>query len=258
MHVFDLEITDAVDGKYLIHISNHTREAFLWFSPEYKSIEILPDNSLTDFLTSHTGQLRRLLHNKRLSTFYKGFKLRFCIQSQKDMAAFADRSRIIVLDRRQGEYHIYPHEQSPPALVEVFCDGSLVQHTGVGGIAIVIKSPDGKYQLESCEVSESKSCQIELLAAIKGLQITAGEPCVRIVSDSLYVRKGLTEWIIHWRLNNWNTIQGTKVKSRENWLQFDALSQNRYLEFQWIKSKSGHFEQSLADLYAKDITKVQT
>lgn len=255
MLVFDLEIIREDNGRFLFRVSNASDEAFLWFRPGDKNLEIIPGNGISGILTLHISQIRRLLHNKRLSTFYSGFRIRFCIQALKDVPAFTDRKRIIALDRRGGNHFIYPQEESPASLTEIFCDGSLVQETGAAAIAIVIKSAVGKYRLETFEVNENKSCQLELLAAIQGLKLTSDQESVRIVSDSLYVRKGLTEWIIHWRLNNWYTIQGSRVKNRENWIQFDALTENRYVEFQWIKARSGHFEQSLADLYAKDLTR---
>jgi ribonuclease HI len=75
------------------------------------------------------------------------------------------------------------------------------------------------------------------------------------VTDSQYVRKGLTEWIINWKLNNWTTANGEKVKNIEYWKRFDRLTDDRYIEFKYVKSHSGHFENTMADLYARDMAK---
>jgi ribonuclease HI len=116
MLVFDLEIIREDNGRFLFRVSNASDEAFLWFRPGDKNLEIIPGNGISGILTLHISQIRRLLHNKRLSTFYSGFRIRFCIQALKDVPAFTDRKRIIALDRRGGNHFIYPQEESPPVL----------------------------------------------------------------------------------------------------------------------------------------------
>ena len=50
------------------------------------------------------------------------------------------------------------------------------------------------------------------MAAMKGLELLKEVEKIRIVTDSQYVRKGVTEWIMCWKINGWQTANGEKVK----------------------------------------------
>jgi ribonuclease HI len=84
------------------------------------------------------------------------------------------------------------------------------------------------------------------------LELLKDEVEIRLITDSQYVRKGLTEWIINWKLNNWKTANGESVKNIKHWKKFDNLSNNKYIEFQYVKAHSQQFENTMADLYARD------
>ena len=93
------------------------------------------------------------------------------------------------------------------------------------------------------------------MAVIKGLENTKEQNKIRIITDSRYIIKGLTQWIFNWKLNNWHTVQGEKAKNIEYWKQFDKLSEGKYIEFEWVKAHSNQFENSLCDFYAKQAAK---
>ena len=100
---------------------------------------------------------------------------------------------------------------------EIYTDGSFSAKKGKGGFAVILKSVEGDYTLKTYETEEKSSSLIELLAAIKGLELTSTISKVRIITDSQYVRKGLTEWIVNWKRNNWLTASGTRVKNITYW-----------------------------------------
>jgi len=90
---------------------------------------------------------------------------------------------------------------------------------------------------------------------IEGLKKTQHIENLRIISDSRYVIKGLTEWVFNWKLNDWHTAQGEKVKNIEYWQEFDKLTENKYIEFEWVKGHSSQYENSICDFYAKMLAK---
>ena len=97
------------------------------------------------------------------------------------------------------------------------------------------------------------SSLIELIAVIEGLKELADHKKVRIVTDSRYVIKGLTEWLYNWKLNDWYTAQGEKVKNITFWKEYFMLTQGKYIEFEWVKAHSSHFENTICDSYAKEL-----
>ena len=99
--------------------------------------------------------------------------------------------------------------------------------------------------------SASSSTLAELHAAIRGLEILSISKKIRIVTDSQYVRKGLSEWIWNWKLNDWHTANGTKVKNIDDWKRFEKLTDGKYIEIEWVKSHRNHLQNILCDSLAK-------
>ncbi len=89
--------------------------------------------------------------------------------------------------------------------------------------------------------------RMELLAAIKALD-QLKMPCeVVITTDSQYVRKGITEWMIKWKKNGWKTAARQDVKNADLWRQLDDLAAQHTVSWHWVKGHSGHRENDVAD-----------
>lgn len=248
---FKITACQAQEYRILIRAEKSGEECFLGFTPFTKSLVFLEDNSLSQYLKAHEHQLRKMLHNKRLDTFFIGFELYFVLWENKDVQQFSKRTNVIVLDRRSKERKIYIRKTAVPEITEVYTDGSFLEKKGKGGYVVLIKKPNTNYQLHTYESGKKSSALIELEAAIKGLEILKDVEKIRIISDSQYVRKGLTEWVPIWELNDWHTVNGEKVKNIGYWKYFNSLSVGKYIEFEWVKAHDNHFENTLCDLYAK-------
>ena len=241
----------ALEYRILIRTEKSGEESFLGYTPLTKSLVFFDDNSLSKYLKTHEHQLRKMLHNKRIDTFFVGFELFFVLWEDKDIKQFSNRSNIIVLDRRTKERKIYIRKTTQSEITEIYTDGSFLEKKGKGGYVVLIKKPNKNYQFHSYESGKKSSSLIELEAAIKGLEILKDVEKIRIISDSQYVRKGLTEWVPIWELNDWRTVNGEKVKNIGYWKYFNSLSAGKYIEFEWVKAHDNHFENTLCDLYAK-------
>ena len=89
--------------------------------------------------------------------------------------------------------------------------------------------------------------RMELMAAIKGLEALT-RPCqVDLTTDSQYVRKGITEWIVNWRKNNWRTAAKKPVKNSDLWQMLDKAVAAHEVQWHWVKGHSGHVENEIAD-----------
>ncbi|EOD01544.1 ribonuclease H family protein [Caldisalinibacter kiritimatiensis] len=253
MMLFEMEIIEENCGTYKIKIKDDKLRTEILFSPDDKKLIFLRNDELTEILKQNEYQLRKILHNKRRDTYYEGFTVKFALRSKKDVAAFNDRSKIVILDKRKGKYDSYVVNQGEKNIYKIYTDGSFLERKGKGAYVAIIKDLNGEYSFYSGKTNEKSSSLIELLAAIKGLEVLKNIEKIRIVTDSQYVRKGLTEWIVNWKLNDWHTANGEKVKHIEYWKKFDRLTDNKYIEFEWVKAHSNHFENTLCDLYAKEI-----
>ena len=255
MHKLHMNILDEVGETFLIAISDSKTTTTVSFDYLNKDLTFMKQDTLSGFLKDHEFQFRKLLHVKKPETFYKGFELKFSIREDKDVKSFNDLNQILVLDKRNGQNKNYVIKTSSKNIHELYVDGSFLSDREKGGIAVIIKYPDSSYNLKTFESFETSSCLIELEAAIKGLELLNDVEEIRMITDSQYVRKGLTEWIINWKLNDWYTANGEKVKNIKHWKKFDTLSKNKYIEFKYVKAHSQQFENTLADLYARDMAR---
>jgi ribonuclease HI len=253
MLVYQMEIVDRIGRIFRLKIYDENSSVFLTYDLHTRIIGIEESHPISDVLKRNEYQLRKILHNKREDTYFVGFKLTFAIRDKKDVAAFNDRSRIIALDKRGLKPNIYVTDRKDRPIWEAFTDGCFLDKIGQGGYASLIKYPEGNYKIFSFQTNEKSSSLIELLAAIKAVELLAEVDKIRLVTDSQYVRKGLTEWILNWKLNHWMTANGEPVKNREHWEHFDNITEGKLIEFEWIKGHSEHFENDICDLFAREM-----
>jgi ribonuclease HI len=91
---------------------------------------------------------------------------------------------------------------------------------------------------------------MELMAAIKSLESLKEPYEVILTTDSQYVRKGITEWIVNWKKNGWKNAAKKPVKNSDLWQQLDEQSQKHQIDWRWVKGHSGHRENEIADQLA--------
>lgn len=130
--------------------------------------------------------------------------------------------------------------------IEVFTDGACRGNPGPGGWAALIRQ-DGVEKMYAGAEPQTTNNQMELMAAIQGLEQLDAKSTVSLTTDSQYVRQGITQWIHGWKRNGWKTSQRQPVKNRELWQRLDAAVADLDVEWHWVKGHSGHRENELVD-----------
>ncbi|MCK5028758.1 MAG: ribonuclease HI [Bacteroidales bacterium] len=250
-----MEIINEKNGIYTISIFHDNSSCRICFSPETKELQYSENNDLTQFLKLKEFQLRKLLHNKRPNSFFIGFKLNFVLHDGLPDTSYYDLTKITVLDNLNNEFNVSKTRKKTPKIPELFTDGSFNHVKNTGGFAILIKTIQNEYLMNQVKTKRKGNNLIELLAVIEGLKYLKKEKKIRIVTDSQYVIKGITEWLPLWKLNEFYTANGSKAKNITEWKKIDALIKNKYLEFEWVKAHSDHFENTICDMKAKSISK---
>lgn len=137
----------------------------------------------------------------------------------------------------------------PQNVVEIFTDGACRGNPGPGGWGALLRWGETEKHLYGGEKLTTNN-RMELTAAIAALQALK-KPCrVILTTDSQYVRKGITEWILNWKKRNWQTAAKQAVKNADLWQQLDAQAQRHEIQWHWVKGHSGHPENELADALA--------
>jgi len=135
-------------------------------------------------------------------------------------------------------------------LVEIYADGACSGNPGPGGYGTLLK-----YRAETEEVSgydpATTNNRMELTAVIEGLRLLK-RPCrIRVVTDSTYVVKGMTEWIDGWRRQKWLNSKKKPVLNRDLWERLLEASRPHWIEWRWIKGHNGHQENERCDKLAR-------
>lgn len=135
--------------------------------------------------------------------------------------------------------------------VEVFTDGACRGNPGPGGWGAILRAGGKEKELHGAE-RETTNNRMELMAAIIALE-TLKRPCeVTLTTDSEYLRKGITEWILKWKRNGWKTADKKTVKNQDLWQRLDSAAQKHDIRWRWIKGHSGHAENERCDQLAND------
>ncbi len=135
--------------------------------------------------------------------------------------------------------------------VEIFTDGACRGNPGPGGWAALLRSQGVEKMLSGAE-QETTNNQMELMAAIQGLEALKVASSVVLTTDSQYVRQGITQWIHGWKRNGWKTSQKQAVKNKTLWQRLDVAVEKHQVAWQWVKGHSGHEENERVDTAAND------
>jgi len=136
-----------------------------------------------------------------------------------------------------------------------YTDGACSGNPGPGGWGALLVARDGETVLKESELSggaeETTNNRMELMAAISALEALKKASEVTIVTDSVYVKDGLTKWIHAWKRNGWKTAAKKPVKNEELWKRLDAAVTRHTVRWEWVKGHAGHPENERADELAR-------
>ena len=133
--------------------------------------------------------------------------------------------------------------------VRIYTDGACRGNPGPGGWGVVLEAGGHQKLLYGGE-SATTNNRMELTAAIRGLQALKRSCRVRLVTDSKYVLKGITEWLPGWKRKGWRTAAKKPVLNSDLWQILDQESTRHEIAWEWVKGHSGHPQNELADQLA--------
>ncbi len=139
-------------------------------------------------------------------------------------------------------------------IVEIFTDGACSGNPGPGGYGAILK-----YRGQIKEISgyerETTNNRMEMRAIIEALR-KLKRPCrIKVMTDSNYVVKGMTEWLPGWIRRNWVNSQKKPVLNRDLWEELIKRTQAHQIRWIWIKGHNGHPENERCDQLARDAIK---
>ena len=145
---------------------------------------------------------------------------------------------------------------------KAYTDGACSGNPGVGGWGAVLLAEKNNKIIKRKEISgglvDTTNNQMELIAAIETLKALKKYTEICIITDSNYVKKGITEWLPSWKKNNWKTSSKKEVKNRKLWEELEELVNRNKVDWLWVKGHAGNIENERADFLAREeISKIK-
>ena len=137
-----------------------------------------------------------------------------------------------------------------PTTVTAYTDGACSGNPGPGGWGVLLVWNGHERELCGGEAMTTNN-RMELSAAIAALESLKRSVQVDLVTDSEYVRNGITQWINRWKTRGWRTADNKPVKNADLWQRLDAARQTHSVNWHWVKGHAGHPENERADALAR-------
>lgn len=136
-----------------------------------------------------------------------------------------------------------------------YTDGACSGNPGPGGWGALLQAKNGAEVLKERTLSggeaQTTNNRMELLAAINALEALGRPTSITVVTDSAYVKNGVTGWIHGWKRNGWKTAAKKPVKNVELWQRLDEAQARHQVTWEWVKGHAGHPENERADELAR-------
>lgn len=136
-----------------------------------------------------------------------------------------------------------------------YTDGACSGNPGPGGWGALLRAIEGGKIIKERELKGGEALttnnKMELMAAIASLEALERASTITVVTDSNYVKNGITSWIHGWKRNGWKNAAKKPVANVELWKRLDEAQARHDVTWKWVKGHAGHAENERADELAR-------
>ena len=134
--------------------------------------------------------------------------------------------------------------------IVIYTDGACRHNPGPGGWAALVKYTETEKTLMGAEAQTTNN-RMELMAAVMGLRSLEQASQVKLYTDSQYVQKGISAWVIDWQRRGWKTAQGHPVKNQDLWQALLLEASVHQVSWHWVKAHAGDPDNETVDRLAR-------
>lgn len=139
-------------------------------------------------------------------------------------------------------------------MITIYSDGACKgngKSNNNGGYGAYIQYANGDYRKIWGGEEATTNNRMELTATIKALALCQNShEAITLLTDSIYVKNGISQWLANWKKNHWKKSDGKPVLNVDLWQQLDALNQKLNIHWQWVKGHNGDIGNEIADKLA--------
>ncbi len=141
--------------------------------------------------------------------------------------------------------------------VQLITDGACLGNPGPGGWAALLRYQEHKKELWGSERHTTNN-RMELRAAIEGLRALKEGCEVEVVTDSQYLKNGITQWIHNWKRRGWMTAEKKPVLNQDLWQALDEQVERHRVAWNWTKGHASHADNNRCDELATRAAREQS
>jgi len=130
--------------------------------------------------------------------------------------------------------------------VQLITDGSCQGNPGPGGWAAILRYNGHEKEIWGSEPQTTNN-RMELTAAIEGLRTLTEQCQVEVVTDSEYLKNGITTWIHGWKRKGWLTAAKKPVVNQDLWKELDEQAGRHQTTWVWTKGHASHVDNNRCD-----------
>lgn len=134
--------------------------------------------------------------------------------------------------------------------VDIYTDGACSGNPGPGGWGAILISKDARKELSGGERLTTNN-RMEMMAAIAALEALTRPCSVRLHTDSMYLKDGITKWLQNWKARGWKTADKKPVKNVDLWQRLDEARAKHQVTWHWVRGHNGHDLNEQADALAR-------
>jgi len=136
--------------------------------------------------------------------------------------------------------------------ITIHTDGACSGNPGPGGWGAILEWNGHRKELKGGE-HDTTNNRMEMQAAIEALKaLKKPGRTVILITDSVYLRDGITKWIHGWKKRGWKTADKKPVKNVDLWQELEQLSEQHAIEWRWVKGHAGDPGNERADELARE------
>ena len=141
--------------------------------------------------------------------------------------------------------------------IQIITDGACSGNPGPGGWAAILRYNGQEKEIWGCAAHTTNN-RMELTAAIEALR-SLKESCeAEVVTDSEYLKNGITTWINGWKRNGWMTKSKKPVVNQDLWQELDEQVSRHKATWVWTKGHASHRDNNRCDELATKAARQQT
>jgi ribonuclease HI len=141
--------------------------------------------------------------------------------------------------------------------VQLITDGACIGNPGPGGWAYILRYKDKKKEGYGSERNTTNN-RMELTAAVRGLRALRESCEVEVVTDSEYLKNGITQWIHNWKRRGWIKSDGNPVVNKDLWEELDEQVGRHKARWTWTKGHADHNDNNRCDELATSAARDQS